>query len=235
MPLPVATVCSFERSRSLVHGFGRRFDSGARETREQTRERVARTLAAHGRLFLLKQVHGASVLQAPWSGTPAADAGVALEPGLFIGIETADCLPVLIVDPSRRAAAGAHAGWRGSAAGVAVRAVEALVAAGSRPQDLLVALGPCIGACCYEVGDEVRAAFGPDLESAFARGRGARAHLDLQAANSLLLQRAGVPPGSISRVAECTRCLAELYHSYRRDGKGAGRMISYAGFSAGVG
>lgn len=233
MLLPPATLASLRAIPGLVHGFERRLPRSASETRDETRTRVAERLAPSGRLFLLKQVHGATVRRAPWQGTPEADAAVAFDAGLFLGIETADCLPVLVADPRRRAVAGAHAGWRGSAAGVAVAAVEALLAAGSRLEDLLVALGPCIGACCYEVGDEVREAFGEAGEAAFTTGSRGRAHLDLQAVNALLLQRRGVRAEAIARVLECTRCREDLYHSYRRDGKAAGRMINYVGFSAG--
>jgi YfiH family protein len=232
MQLPPASVPKLAAIAGLVHGFDRRLACGSSESRDETRARVAARLASAGRLLLLKQVHSASVLRAPWDGTPEADAAVALETGLLVGIETADCLPVLIADPRRRAVAGAHAGWRGSAAGIAARTVEALVASGSRLEDLRVALGPCIGPCCYEVGEEVRSAFGEEGERAFTIGPRGRPHLDLQAVNALELQRVGLRPERIARVDECTRCRADLYHSYRRDGRAAGRMISFVGFAA---
>jgi len=227
----VASLPSFSAVAGLVHGFERRESPARPETREATRARVSAALAGHGRLLFLQQVHGARVVEAPWKGTPEADAGVADLAGWLLGIETADCLPLLLVDPARRAVAAAHAGWRGTAAGVAVRAVAALTAGGSRPQDLLAALGPAIGPCCYEVGEELRAAFGEDAGQVFVAGRNGRPHLDLRAANVLQLRRAGVRDPAILHVDECTRCQAELYHSYRRDGKGAGRMISYVGFA----
>ena len=185
-----------------------------------------------GRLLLLKQVHGASVVEAPWDGTPEADASVAASAGWLLGIKTADCLPVLLVDPERRRVAAAHAGWRGTAAGVAARAVEALVTRGSRPEDLLAALGPGIGACCYEVGEELREAFGAPGAGFFRPGPNGRPHLDVRAANVRQLVEAGLRPEAIHHVADCTRCRADLYHSYRRDGKAAGRMISFVGFAA---
>jgi hypothetical protein len=129
--------------------------------------------------------------------------------------------------------AAAHAGWRGTAAGVARAAVDALAAAGSSPDDLLAGLGPCIGPCCYEVGDEVRAAFGPLAEAVFRPGPAGRSHLDLRLANELQLREAGLRPARVLAVDECTRCRADLYHSYRRDGAGAGRMISFVGFRGG--
>ena len=101
---------------------------------------------------------------------------------------------------------------------------------GSRPEDLLAALGPGIGPCCYEVGDELREAFGASGAGFFRPGPNGRLHLDVRAANARQLLDAGLRPGAIHHVADCTRCRADLYHSYRRDGKAAGRMISFVGF-----
>jgi YfiH family protein len=180
--------------------------------------------------LLLKQVHGAAVQAAPWTGTPEGDAATADRPGLLLGIETADCLPILLVDPGRRRVAAAHAGWRGTAAGVARSAVEALSALGSEPDHLVAALGPAIGPCCYEVGDELRAAFGASGEAFFRPGPRGRPHFDVRGANLAQLLEAGLRPERIDHVDDCTACHADLYHSYRRDGKGSGRMISFVGF-----
>jgi YfiH family protein len=215
----------------LVHGFERRRPTPNAETREEGRVRLARSLEDKGRLLFLKQVHGSRVATAPWEGTPEADAGLASEVGLIVAVETADCLPVLLVDPDRRRAAAVHAGWRGTAARVAARAVEALHAAGSRPEALVAALGPGIGPCCYEVGEELRAAFGDDGAEFFRPGPRGRPHLDVRAANRRQLVSAGLRPERIEDVDECTYCRADLYHSYRRDGPGAGRMLSYVGFA----
>jgi YfiH family protein len=229
---------SFSRSPDLgsipglVHGFGHRSAALGAETREATRARVSRELAPHGRAFFLRQVHGAAVHHAPWSGYPEGDAAVAESAGTLLAIETADCLPVLIADPRRRAVGAAHAGWRGTAAGVAAAAVDALLEGGSRAADLRVALGPAIGACCYEVGDELRAAFGALADAVFRPGPHGGTRLDVRAANRLQLTAKGIAAGAISEVAECTRCRADRYHSYRRDGPGAGRMVSFVGFSA---
>lgn len=212
----------------LVHGFEQRAPS-AGETREAARARLERSLG-DVRLLLLKQVHGNRVAQAPWRGRPEADAAVSREPGVVLGIETADCLPVFVVDPRRRVAAAAHAGWRGTAAGVTREAVRALVQDGSSAVDLMAALGPCIGPCCYEVGEDVQQAFGARGAPFFREGRRGRPHLDVRAANRAQLQEAGVPAERIASVDDCTSCRADLYHSYRRDGRAAGRMISFVGF-----
>jgi polyphenol oxidase len=214
----------------LVHGFERR-SAASGESREEARRRVEQALQGAGRLLLLKQVHGRTVVQAPWEGRPEADAALAPEPGLVLGIETADCLPVLVVDPQRRAVAAAHAGWRGTVAQVAREAVRALVAGGSRKGDLRAALGPGIGPCCYEVGDDVRQAFGPEGAAFFRPGPRGRDHLDVRAANRAQLLAEGLRPQQVAAVEECTFCHPDLYHSYRRDGKDAGRMINFVGFT----
>jgi hypothetical protein len=229
--LRTATVPALSAIPGLVHGFEQHAPGDGAETREESHARVARALAGDGRLLLLKQVHGTTVAEAPWDGMPEADASVAVRPGFLLGIQTADCLPVLLVDPGRRLVAAAHAGWRGTAAGVAARAVAALVARGSRPEDLVAALGPGIGACCYEVGDDVREAFGPSGTPFFHAGPRGRPHLDLRAANVRQLLDAGLARAAVHHVADCTRCGADSYHSYRRDGRAAGRMISFVGFA----
>jgi YfiH family protein len=226
--LRAATAPELAAIPALVHGFEQRRPETPPETREAGRERLAGALGPHGRLLLLKQVHGCAVRQAPWQGRPEADAAVAERPGLLLGIETADCLPVFVVDSRRQAVAAAHAGWRGTAAGVVRAAVAALVSGGSDPAHLQAALGPGIGPCCYEVGDELKAVFAPEFFRAGSRGR---VHLDVRAANRRQLEQAGLFPDRIHSVEHCTYCRGDLYHSYRRDGKAAGRMINFIGFS----
>lgn len=228
--LATVRVPALEEVPGLVHGFERRRSGSGVESRDGTRERVASALAENGRLHLLQQVHGATVVGAPFEGRPEADAQITGQPGALLGIETADCLPVLLVDPERRLVAAVHAGWRGTAAGVVGAAVLALVAQGARREGLVAALGPGIGPCCYEVGDELRAAFGPQGARFFRVGPRGRPHLDVRGANAAALELAGLRPERIHHVADCTFCRPGLYHSYRRDGPNAGRMISYIGW-----
>jgi YfiH family protein len=209
----------------LVHGFEQRLGPASWETRDDWRRRVSAALAPQGRLHVLQQVHGATILEAPWEGRPEADAGVTTARGILLGIETADCLPVLLVDPVRRQVAAAHAGWRGTAQQITRTAVMALVDRGSRVEDIVAALGPANGACCYEVGDELREQF----DAAFFRpGPGSKPHLDVRAANVAQLHAAGVT--QVHHVDDCTSCRPDLYHSYRREGREGGRMVSYIGF-----
>jgi polyphenol oxidase len=221
---------ALDRIAGLVHGFEQR-PRGALETREAARRRLAEALAPHGRLLFLRQVHGAARHRAPWEGDPEGDAGVVTDPGWLIGIETADCLPVLLVDPRRRAAAAAHAGWRGTRAGVVTQAVQSLRELGSHPAGLAAALGPAIGPCCYEVGEELKAAFGPDGEPFFRPGPRGRPHFDLRARVVAELRGAGLLESAIHHVPDCTACRPDLYPSYRRDGPGSGRIVSYVGWS----
>ena len=213
-----------------MHGFGRR--PAAPETRDETRARVAAGVAAAGQLQLLRQVHGTEIVTAPCEGLPTADASQTTAPGVLLGIETADCLPVLFVDTRRRVAAAAHAGWRGTAAGIGPRVLSALLDAGSRLGDLRVGLGPGIGPCCYEFGEEMRAQFDEPDRVFFRPGPRGKPHLDVRGINRRQLLAAGVPEGAIESVDECTSCLPALYCSYRRDGPGTGRMISYVGWAA---
>lgn len=227
--LRAATVPALLAVPGLVHGFEQR-DGAVRESRAESRSRMTAALARFGRLYLIKQVHGVAVHEAPWSGLPEGDAAVACEAGLLLGIETADCLPILLVDPRRRVVAAAHAGWRGTAAGVARAALARLRDGGSRPAGILAALGPGIGPCCYEVGEELRREF-PGGEAFFCPGPQGKPHLDVRAANRSQLLAEGLAPENIHSVDDCTRCRADLYPSYRRDGHGAGRMVSYIGFA----
>lgn len=214
------------RVPGLIHAFGQRIGG----SREEARGAARWALRDRGDLFFLKQVHGCAVVRAPFEGAPEADASLTETPGSLLAIETADCLPILIVDPIDHRVAAAHAGWRGTVAGVVQAAVRELIAAGSQPRDLLAVLGPAIGPCCYEVGDDVEDAFGEKGAKFLQPAKGKRKHLDIAAANREQLIGAGVDPARIERLDLCTMCRADLFFSYRRDGAGAGRMISVVGF-----
>lgn len=165
---------------------------------------------------------------------PEADALVTDDPGLLLAIRTADCLPILIADPERRAVAAIHAGWRGTLAGVTEAAVAEMVRGfGSKPANLVAALGPSIRPCCYEVGPEVEEAFhqrSPENDKFFLRpSPGARARLDLVAAAEAALRRSGVPPSQIHTSDFCTASRTDLFFSHRKEGAGTGRMMAVIG------
>jgi YfiH family protein len=185
------------------------------------------------RLYTAKQVHGARVALVV-EGTLAervaateADVVVTAVPGVVVGVYTADCVPILLADDEGRVAA-AHAGWRGTVAGVAGAAVEALVSIGAERERLRAALGPSICARCFEVGDEVADAFARLAPSSVIRhDDGRRPHVDLWEANRLVLAAAGVPEAAIDAAPPCTMCEPERFFSFRRDGAGIGQQLSF--------
>lgn len=208
------------------------------------RERFARAtgLEADSPAILL-QVHGRRIVDAgelAGGAVPEADGVLALRdgpPGPAPAVRVADCVPVLLASRDGRALAAVHAGWRGTAAGIAGHAVELLAASGVDPVDLVAALGPAIGGCCYEVGAEVVRAVAaacavPPGELA-AAGPGGGVRLDLRHANRLQLERAGLPPEAVSAAPWCTACDNDRFFSYRREGTGAGRLIACLGWSEG--
>lgn len=169
----------------------------------------------------LKQIHSATVLMADKAGPVGeGDALATGQAAVKVSVRTADCYPILLADERNRAVAAVHAGWRGTAAQIVLRTIERMRArCGTDPADLHVAIGPGIGACCYQVGVEVAREFG--LEQA---GR-----IDLAEANRRQLIAAGVAAGRIDVLGGCTKCDAHLFHSFRRDRERAGRMVSYIG------
>jgi hypothetical protein len=147
------------------------------------------------------------------------------QPGGLLAVRTADCLPLLFADERRKAVAAVHAGWRGAIQRIAARVIETMQARfSSRPEDLLVAVGPGIGACCYEVGPEVAVQF----QALFPQRRDLndRARIDLAEANRRILLEAGVSHDRIHVAGLCTACHPSEFHSWRRDGPRAGRMMS---------
>lgn len=189
-------------------------------------------------LVRVRQVHGRGVfvadattrLSGPDART-AADAIVTSRADLAIAVQVADCVPLLVADRGSSAVAAIHAGWRGTAAGVSVAAVDALVRAGCRPADLVVAIGPSIGSCCYQVHPDLRRVFldngwtGPDLERWFIDRQEGRPMLDLWRANHDQLERAGVLSHNMHVSGLCTATHRDMFYSYRADGAGTGRMV----------
>jgi YfiH family protein len=188
-------------------------------------------------LARVRQVHGAAVrvvragdLAAP---VPDADAVITNVPGLAAAVVVADCVPVLLADLHTGAVAAVHAGWRGTAANVVGAAVTAMTRDfGVRPETLVAALGPSIGACCYEVGEELLAAFtaaghtSVDLAEWFARDQTGRLRLDLWQANADLLVGAGVPRAQVHVAGLCTKTHVDVLESFRVEGANAGRMAA---------
>jgi len=237
--------------RGLAHAFSTRcadgrddFDLGsATDTDPGVLERRRRFLEAAGLPeappFVLEQVHGAEIVAAASTGGGEAADGawwsLGRDPTAVPAVRTADCVGILLADRHGGVAAAVHAGWRGTAAGIPGRAVRSLGSLGSAPGDLVAALGPAIGPCCYEVGDEVEEAIRAAAPDGVAPGRpakpGGRFHLDLRAAVARQLEAAGVRFERISVAPWCTRCHQDRFFSFRGEGKAAGRLMAAVGAS----
>jgi len=190
----------------LVHGFGTRWSN---------------SFGSCGNLATLHQIHSDVVVDAAGRSGCLGEGDALMEntPGRLIAVKTADCIPILLVDPRHRAVAAAHAGWRGTAQRIAAHAVAEMHRKfSSQPEDLHAAIGPGIGKCCYQVG--------PEVAGQFAEFADSNRHVDLSAANRHQLAGCGVV--HIYTAQLCTMCMND-FHSYRRDKQQAGRMLSVVG------
>jgi YfiH family protein len=246
------------------------------DKRERVLENRAKFFATVGagnmRVVALRQIHSdiihrvdAAETAAPGSAsTDDATQGDALftrERGVLLVVQTADCIPILLADARHHAVAAIHAGWRGTLRRIAEKTVGRMqMEFGTRPEDVIAALGPGIGQCCYEVGPEVAKEFQAQFPSArewfegpfdtLASGENdpnwlpwltmmppghppppPRVRLDLIAANSAILAEAGVPPQRISSSGYCTACRKDLFFSYRRE-RTTGRLMAAIGMGA---
>jgi len=238
------------------------------DSRDRVLQNRGKFFAALGaskmRVVALRQIHSdivhvVSAAQAP-QGEQAlqGDALITREPGVLLTIQTADCIPILLADTRERAVAAIHSGWRGTAQRIAEKALGRMqMEFGTRPQDVLAALGPGIGGCCYEVGHEVVKEFTAKFSSARDWFTGPfdalengnndpnwlpwltmrppghappapRAHLDLLAANRAILTGAGIAPKNIFSSGFCTACRGDLFFSYRREHT-TGRLMAAIG------
>ena len=188
-----------------------------------------------GRLILMRQVHGDRIHLIEKDDPlpeepPECDGLITDRPGVALGIRTADCVPLLFVDLACRVIGVAHAGWRGTALGIAARMVATFKDRfSSRPEDIRVGIGPAIGLCCYEVDVPVRSVFAatPDAGLFFRPClQKERWMVDLALATRLQMLAAGVPGENIQNAALCTACRQDLFFSHRSSGGRTGRQIS---------
>lgn len=221
------TIPQWENIPDLVHGFGKGNTAAAGVGgMEECKNMIP---------VFLRQVHSRRVhnVKRVTRSIPMGDALLTDRPGILLVVKTADCLPVLIVDKDRRAVAAVHCGWRGTAQKILQCVINAMRRDfKSRPDRLLVGMGPCIGPECYEVG--------PELPSEFQRrglpasvfrpkpDRPGKFLLDLKEANLQQLRESGVQNSHIVIIEECTRCRPDLA-SFRREGDKAGRMLNVIG------
>ncbi len=223
---------------TIVHGFGVRETPDEEMTKKDFRGRTITQEKQAFPLVALRQVHGDTAIvftgrdQKPeefWS--QPGDALITQAPGFALTVFTADCLPILLFEPKQKVIAAIHAGWKGTAKGIARRVIGALIEGfHCRAKDIQAALGPYIGPCCYEVDQPVREAFGGEgwPWDLIARPRaGGNWSLDLSAANVLLMKEQGVEERNIRRLAYCTCCQRDLFCSYRRENKTKGRQLNF--------
>ena len=195
--------------------------------------RVGDALGCAGQDVLrVRQVHGRTVAVV-WAGDPFdipdADAIVTTDPARAISVRVADCVPILLADRDQRVAGAVHAGWRGTASGIARAAVETMAGLGARPENLIAAIGPSIGPCCYQVDAPVRdALLAQDAGASAAMTDDGPGHwrLDMWEANVRQLVAAGVPREAIGVVRHCTADHLDTCYSYRAEGAGTGRLIA---------
>lgn len=186
-------------------------------------------------ILKLKQVHSGVVVgmnDTSAAGEPVeGDASATALEGMILGVQTADCVPILIADSQARAVAAIHAGWRGTIARIAQSTIAQLRETfGVDPKNLVAVLGPHIGVCCYEVGEEVVEAVA-DPAVFERKPEWKKPHLDLAEANRRQLRDSGIPGSQIEMSSLCTRCREDLFHSYRRDGRRSGHMLSVIGIA----
>jgi YfiH family protein len=237
---PYLTVPRLDAVPGLVHGFG--------DARWSESDFLAFAGSKGMEPVIMRQLHSDVIhrLDAAPPGKLEGDALMTGVPGLVLVIRTADCLPVLLVDEANRAVAAVHCGWRGTEKRILEKAVIAMGEAyGSKPAEMFAALGPCIGAACYEVGPEVREAFlragfpasvfverghlpaiqVPDLKKKYL--------LDLKAANRRLLDGLGFRKARLFDAGPaCAHCEPRLL-SYRRHPADPRRMYNFIGFLPG--
>jgi hypothetical protein len=195
------------------------------------------------RIVQIDQQHGdgiAVVNEMPTTD-PVADAVIVGKPGLFAGIRTADCVPMLLMDPVQRICAAIHAGWKGTALRITLRVVQKLEKEfGVKPANLIASIGPAIGPCCYEVDDRVLiplmsriphvARFVIKCVRETEEGSSISQTVDLVSINKSELMAGGLQERHIRAVGSCTSCNESLFFSHRRDKAGTGRHIAIVGF-----
>jgi polyphenol oxidase len=243
-----------DRQRVLNLGFT---DWDTKENVLENRHRFQSALGAKDlKLISLRQIHSDvihrfnSVPPEPCQG----DASMTNRPGLLLGVQTADCVPILLVNPKKRAVAAVHAGWRGTLARIVVKAIGQMqMQFKTNPADLLAAIGPSIGGCCYEVGAELATQFlsqfpeAPEWFDEFRTGdepnpvqwlnmmppghqpSPKNVLLDLRKANRAQLLGAGLRATNIFVSDLCTACQRDLFFSYRKEGAQSGRLMSVIG------
>lgn len=192
------------------------------------------------RLFTMRQVHAKRVLVLNAiddfsDEPPQADAVITAQRGIGLGIKTADCVPILILDPIRKVIGAVHAGWRSTSLQIGPKTVESFSSAfSSKPSDLAAVVGPCIGPCCYEVDGSVFDSMSrADRQIGFRSKAEGKWMLDLAAVNRSQLIEAGLKSDNIIVADQCTACRCDLFFSHRQEGGKTGRQLNFIMLNAG--
>jgi YfiH family protein len=221
----------------LVHGTAVFKDRGFERPDSAWRGRVAGFISgnispAPDKIVIPVQVHGNRVVRVRAGGeaceTPACDGLVTTEPGVMIGVNTADCVPVMAVCESPRVVGVAHCGWKGTAAGMTESFLRELRAAGADLESAKFLIGASVGACCYAVGDDFLSAFSGREAAECARMRGGETRFDLKRLVRMRLLDEGIDREMVFTDNTCTSCESDSLCSYRADGETCGRMYSFA-------
>jgi polyphenol oxidase len=193
-------------------------------------------LPHHREIVRLHQVHSNIVHRVDQSRRDkpmVGDGLVTAESGVILTILTADCVPILLIDARRKIAGALHAGWRGVVCNIVQAGVQAMIALGAEPSRIRAALGPSIGGCCYQIGEELATEFTGRIQSSARHirpGPPGKRYLDLRGVAGDQLMAEGVPPESIIRAGPCTRCASDVYFSRRAAGGKFGLQLSFIGF-----
>jgi polyphenol oxidase len=246
---PVARLCHgfSTRDGGLPASAGSSFNLGytSWDSIERVNENRRRFLSAlnleDSHLSTLRQVHSNRVyIIEDYSDEGNQLQGDALATGrenIALAVQVADCLPILIADPVKRAVAAVHSGWRGALSHILRHTIlEMERTFGSRPPDLLVAIGPGIRACCFEVGAEIADRFEKEYSGirlvAPSKTDTGKYYVDLARALEVQLELAGVRAENRYDIGACTRCKPEIFFSYRAEGPASGRMMAVIGFQS---
>ncbi len=186
-------------------------------------------------LVVSKQVHGTEIFFAKGISKDLDGFDVLMtdQKNMAVAVRTADCLPVLMVDPTRGLIAAVHAGWKGTFQWISHKAVKKFVSLGSEPTNIVVALGPCMKGECYEIEEDVASSFDREFPGwpILRRKSETKWLLDITEANRLQLVAAGLVPEKIDHINLCTHCRQDLFYSFRREGEKAGRMVNFIQWS----
>jgi len=200
-------------------------------------ERLRREVPALRAVARMNQVHGNEVhvvTRETVADRPRGDGMVTAQPGVILGIFSADCVPILMIDPKRKICGAFHAGWRGVIADIATAGFAAMTNLGAHASDLRVALGPSIGPCCFEVGEDLADRFRAEVPAAknhITAGRERKAYLNLRAIVTEQLKRAGNIATASGIIGPCTKCASDRFFSRRAaGGKTTGLQLSFVGF-----